>query len=166
MHLRNAAGRAMSGTGKSSLSQRCIQDSVIRISHVSKSGEGDTLTTRATMLLDRRWWLPAVDTPGIREFGVDCAARIGAFYPWPLGLKCRFTGSHVREEPGCAVMEGLRNRRVFEPQSPRHSERKFLDDCQVTKADLQETRTWRTRTPPYRLGARARSATPKRRYGV
>ena len=55
----------------------------------------------------------AVDTPGIRAFGLSGLRRheLAAFYPEiaSLALKCRFNNcSHV-EEPGCAVTEGLEN---------------------------------------------------------
>ena len=106
----------MSGTGKSSLISAVHPGLSLRISHVSKSGEGRHTTTQATMMgLDIGGFV--VDTPGIREFGLSGLRRheLAAFYPEiaPLALKCRFNNcSHV-EEPGCAVMEGLRNGAVY-----------------------------------------------------
>ena len=102
----------MSGTGKSSLISAVQPGLNLRISHVSKSGEGRHTTTQATMLgLDFGGFV--VDTPGIRQFGLSGLRRheLTAFYPEiaSLAFECRFNNcSHV-EEPGCAVAEGLRN---------------------------------------------------------
>ena len=129
----------MSGTGKSSLISAVQPGLSLRISHVSKSGEGRHTTTQATMLgLDIGGF--AVDTPGIRAFGLSGLRRheLAAFYPEiaSLALKCRFNNcSHV-EEPGCARDGGPGEwRSAFEPlplfsSNPRNAveSREILDD--------------------------------------
>ena len=105
----------MSGTGKSSLISATQPGLNLRISHVSKSGEGRHTTTQATMF-GLGFGGFVVDTPGIREFGLSGLRRheLAAFYPEiaSLALMCRFSNcSHV-EEPDCAVAEGVANSSV------------------------------------------------------
>ena len=102
----------MSGTGKSSLISATQPGLNLRISHVSKSGDGRHTTTQATMFALGFGGF-VVDTPGIREFGLSGLRRheLAAFFPEiaSLAFKCRFNDcSHV-EEPGCAVLESLEN---------------------------------------------------------
>lgn len=83
----------------------------LRTSAVSDfSGQGRHTTTQVTMLtLEMGGFV--VDTPGIREFGLNGLRRseLASFYPETIALahRCRFGDcSHMRE-PGCAVITAV-----------------------------------------------------------
>ncbi|MSP11679.1 MAG: ribosome small subunit-dependent GTPase A [Chloroflexi bacterium] len=97
----------VSGVGKSSLLTAVQPDLNLRTASVSEfSGDGRHTTTQVSL-----WSLEmggfAIDTPGIREFGLAGLSRseLAVFYPEManLGQGCRFSDcSHVHE-PDCAV---------------------------------------------------------------
>lgn len=97
----------MSGVGKSSLLTTAYPDLDLRTGAVSEhSGEGRHTTTQAVWLaLDDE--TAAVDTPGIREFGLsglhkaDLAAYFTEFEPY--APDCRFNNCTHINEPDCAV---------------------------------------------------------------
>lgn len=97
----------LSGVGKSSLLSAVEPGLVLRARTVSeKSGEGRHTTTQANM-----WPLTAggyvVDTPGIRELGLNGLrqADLIDFYPEiaEAAAACRFGNCTHSHEPGCAV---------------------------------------------------------------
>ena len=101
-----------SGVGKSSLIRALIPGIDIRIGELS-SGESKGRHTTTTA---RVFHLPGggdlIDSPGIREFGLDHLDRAQIeqgfieFRQW-LG-RCRFRDCRHQQEPGCALHEALR----------------------------------------------------------
>lgn len=101
----------LSGVGKSSLLAAVQPGLNLRTSAVSDfSGQGRHTTTQVTMLeLEMGGFV--VDTPGIREFGLNGLRRseLASFYPEiaAAARRCRFGDcSHLRE-PGCAVIAAV-----------------------------------------------------------
>ncbi len=97
----------LSGVGKSSLLNTLVPGFQLRTKHVSiKRHEGRHTTTQAIMLP-----LPfggyVVDTPGIRDMGVNgmVPAELIAYYPdmAQFATQCRFADCTHLHEPGCGV---------------------------------------------------------------
>ncbi len=105
-----------SGVGKSSLIRALIPGIDIRVGELS-SGESKgrhTTTTARLFHLPRGGDL--IDSPGIREFGLDHLDRAQIeqgfieFREW-LG-RCRFRDCRHQQEPGCALLEAFREGRI------------------------------------------------------
>ncbi|MEQ8358928.1 MAG: ribosome small subunit-dependent GTPase A [Cytophagales bacterium] len=105
-----------SGSGKSSLLNYLKPDLDLRTAEISKfSNKGKHTTTFATMY-DLGEQTKIIDTPGIKEFGIEDleAYEISMFFPdlKDFALECRFnTCTHVHE-PGCAVIDALENAQI------------------------------------------------------
>jgi ribosome biogenesis GTPase / thiamine phosphate phosphatase len=99
----------LSGVGKSSLLTSVEPGLQLKTGHISEfSGQGRHTTTQVTL-----WSLAAggyvIDTPGIREFGLEGVTRsdLALYYP-DLGAfssACRFSNCTHRHEPDCAVRD-------------------------------------------------------------
>lgn len=105
-----------SGSGKSSLLNYLKPDLDLRTAEISKfTNKGKHTTTFANMYdIDDKTRI--IDTPGIKEFGIEDieAYEISMFFPDLKGfaMNCRFnTCTHVHE-PGCAVIEALENAQI------------------------------------------------------
>lgn len=101
-----------SGVGKSSLINALCRQEMLSTSGVSDStGKGRHTSTRREMVL-----LPQsgvlIDTPGVREFGIT-SGETGTLSFLPdisrLEQSCRFTNCTHTNEPGCAVIEAVKN---------------------------------------------------------
>lgn len=107
-----SAGRTIafigsSGVGKSTLVNTLIGEDVIRTSGLRNDGQGRHTTTRREAIL-----LPAggvlIDTPGMRELGLDSADIDRAFSDIEeLSSQCRFSDCKHESEPGCAVQAAI-----------------------------------------------------------
>ena len=102
-----------SGVGKSSLLNRLLPEVNARIGEVSDAtGKGRHTTTTA-----RLYHLPdsgaLIDSPGIREFGLWNVSPKQLAQGFPEFVKrkdeCRFRDCQHRNEPGCAIFEGIEN---------------------------------------------------------
>ena len=96
-----------SGVGKSTLINRLMGKEVLTTSGVRKDDKGRHTTTRKELLL-----LPGggvvIDTPGMREFGVESVDLSKSFSDIDnLSQKCRFSDCTHSSEPGCAVKQAL-----------------------------------------------------------
>lgn len=96
----------LSGVGKSSLLAAVQPGLAIRTGEVSARGEGRHTTVVARLIpLDGGG--AVVDTPGIREFGLDDLPRheLAGFFPEiaAVARECRFKDCAHGDEPGCAV---------------------------------------------------------------
>ncbi|GAB4353642.1 MAG: small ribosomal subunit biogenesis GTPase RsgA [Gammaproteobacteria bacterium] len=98
-----------SGVGKSSLIKAVIPDREIRIGELSEaSGQGRHTTTTTTL-----YHLPTggevIDSPGVREFGLQETDPLkiarGFVDMRPFIGQCRFRDCRHRGEPGCALRE-------------------------------------------------------------
>jgi ribosome biogenesis GTPase len=99
-----------SGAGKSSLINRVLPGVALRTGEISDaSGKGRHTTTAAQLVRvpgDRAY---AVDTPGVKEFGLlGVASReLALHFPeFPVPDGCRFQDCRHEFEPGCAVRTG------------------------------------------------------------
>ncbi|HXF58605.1 MAG TPA: ribosome small subunit-dependent GTPase A [Candidatus Saccharimonadales bacterium] len=121
-----------SGVGKSSILRRLFPDLVIETATVSeKSGKGKHTTTSA-----RLYPLPegghVIDTPGVRSvaLGTTTVAETGAVFPEIREAgPCRFGNCTHRMEPGCSVLEGVRQGSIPENVYARY--RKLLEEVEV-----------------------------------
>jgi len=103
-----------SGTGKSSLLNRLLPGVLLRTGEVSQqSGKGRHTTTAAQLVRIADSDAYAVDTPGVKEFGLlGVASRdLALHFPeFPVPDRCRFQNCRHLEEPGCAVAAGAKDR--------------------------------------------------------
>lgn len=99
-----------SGVGKSSLINRLFPDVGAAVGALSEAaGKGRHTTTTA-----RFYPVPGgavIDSPGIREFGVECAdpqtLMAGFVELAPFAAQCRFRDCTHREDPGCAIVAAI-----------------------------------------------------------
>lgn len=100
-----------SGVGKSSLINRMIEGTSLRVGELSvSSGEGRHTTVNSILLP-----LPAgggvIDSPGVRDYApalVDAAdVAVGFREIAAAAQRCRFANCRHLREPGCAVISGV-----------------------------------------------------------
>ncbi|MGL4791584.1 MAG: ribosome small subunit-dependent GTPase A [Anaerotignaceae bacterium] len=96
-----------SGVGKSTLINILMGEEIMATSHIDKADKGRHTTTTREMLI-----LPnggvVIDTPGMRELGVESANLSMAFSDIDqLSLQCRFKDCTHKNEPNCAVLEAI-----------------------------------------------------------
>jgi ribosome biogenesis GTPase len=97
-----------SGVGKSTLINRLAGGEILSTSEIRKADDrGRHTTTRRELLV-----LPGggivIDTPGMRELGVESVDLARAFADIDaLSAKCRFGDCTHKNEPGCAVRAAL-----------------------------------------------------------
>ena len=102
-----AAFIGSSGVGKSTLINRLTGGASIKTGDVRRDGKGRHTTTRRELIM-----LPGggmlIDTPGMRELGIDSANLGRAFADIEaLALQCRFSDCAHESEPGCAVRAAI-----------------------------------------------------------
>lgn len=100
-----------SGVGKSTLVNSIIPDMDIKTLEVSEwSGKGMHTTTYAQMH-DLSFGGKLIDTPGIRELGLNDLepTELSQYYPEMREVlqQCKFNNCLHKEEPGCAVKEAV-----------------------------------------------------------
>lgn len=104
-----------SGVGKSSLINRLFPEVAAAVGSLSEAeAKGRHTTTTA-----RFYPVPGgavIDSPGIREFGVECsdpqALMAGFVELAPLAARCRFRDCTHRQEPGCAIVAAIQRGEV------------------------------------------------------
>ena len=104
---RTATFLGSSGVGKSTLINALLGESRMQTSALSGEDRGRHTTTHRELLL-----LPGggvvIDTPGMRELGVDAVDLARTFADIEaLAEKCRFRDCTHTGEPGCAVRQAL-----------------------------------------------------------
>lgn len=108
-----------SGVGKTSLLRALLNEPVGRVAEVNHStGKGRHTTTSAVMFFGpgaSRW----IDTPGVREFGLDgiLPEQLVHFYPEFRELQCALPHCHHVGEAGCCAESLPRHasyRRIYE----------------------------------------------------
>lgn len=107
-----AAGRTVafigsSGVGKSTLINRLFGREVMHTQGLRNDDKGRHTTTSRELLI-----LPeggaVIDTPGMRELGIDHADLEESFLDiMALQSECRFNDCRHEKEPGCAIREAL-----------------------------------------------------------
>lgn len=96
-----------SGVGKSTLVNMLVGEDIIRTSGLRNDGQGrHTTTHREAILLPGGGVL--IDTPGMRELGLDAADIDRTFSDVEeLATRCRFSDCQHESEPGCAVQAAI-----------------------------------------------------------
>lgn len=113
LHGQSSVFVGQSGVGKSSLIQALVPAENLRIGALSRGEAKGTHTTTTAFL----YQLPAggelIDSPGIREFGLgplDSDSLIAGFREFrPFLGHCRFRDCQHRQEPGCALLQALKD---------------------------------------------------------
>lgn len=100
-----------SGVGKSSIVAVLLPDLDVRVGAVSAATGLGSHTTSVTLWYDLPSGGALVDSPGVRQYGVETLARddvrAGFREIAALGERCRFNDCLHVVEPGCAVRAGL-----------------------------------------------------------
>lgn len=96
-----------SGVGKSTLINRLLGEDIIETNGVRNDDKGRHTTTRREMYL-----LPGggavIDTPGMREIGIESADLSKTFADIDqLSDQCKFSDCTHRNEPNCAVQDAI-----------------------------------------------------------
>ena len=104
-----------SGVGKSTLINVLMENEVLAVNEIRKDDRGRHTTTRRC-LMRLGDGTAIIDTPGMREFaladaddGVTAAFKDVA----ELARQCRFSDCRHRTEPGCAVLDGVEEERLY-----------------------------------------------------
>lgn len=98
-----------SGVGKSTLINRLAGGEILQTSDIRKDGKGRHTTTRRQLLLLQNGGI-VIDTPGMRELGVESADLSRAFADIDkLSKQCKFCDCSHQNEPGCAVQRAIQN---------------------------------------------------------
>ena len=105
-----------SGVGKSTLINRLMGEDRLETKVVSVTGEGTHTTARRQLLLQDNGAM-LIDTPGMREFGLlgtsdGLDERFSEICD--LSIACRFADCTHTAEPGCAVLEAVKNDELSE----------------------------------------------------
>ena len=105
-----------SGVGKSSLVQCLLPEREIRIGAVSEASGRGRHTTSAATLYHLASGGDLIDAPGLSDFGPDSVTpeRLTEAFPEfrPLLGTCKFRDCSHRNEPGCALLEALREGKI------------------------------------------------------
>jgi len=106
-----------SGVGKSSMLNALTGHDLMKTGEISISAEkGRHVTTHRRLFVLEEGGL-IIDTPGMREVGLlDAEEGLGEVFSdfAEMRKNCRFIDCTHTHEPGCAVLEGLRNGEVDE----------------------------------------------------
>lgn len=133
-----------SGVGKSSLINKIIGENTIETNETRNDDKGRHTTTRREMFI-----LPdggvLIDTPGMREIGIESADLSKAFMDIDeISTRCKFTDCTHTNEPKCAVQEainqGLLSNERFESYLKLKKEMKYenLNSKQIEKNKISE----------------------------
>lgn len=98
-----------SGVGKTTLINRLLGENVYETKEIRNDDKGKHTTTRRELIA-----LPngcvVIDTPGMRELGVESADLSKTFVDIDeLSLSCKFSDCTHTNEPKCAVREAVKN---------------------------------------------------------
>ncbi len=105
-----------SGVGKSTLINRLMGEDRLETKGVSVTGEGTHTTSRRQLLLQDNGAM-LIDTPGMREFGLlGTSDGLDESFSeiHDLSIACRFADCTHTDEPGCAVLEAVKNDELSE----------------------------------------------------
>lgn len=102
-----AAFIGSSGVGKSTLINALVGDERLHTAEIRGDDKGRHTTTRRELILLPQGGI-VIDTPGMREIGVDSADIAKAFADIDaLTAQCRFHDCTHKCEPGCAVIAAI-----------------------------------------------------------
>ncbi len=96
-----------SGVGKSTLINKLIDSELIATAEIGRDDKGRHTTTGREMFLSPLGGV-LIDTPGMRELGIDGADIDKTFDDIEqLATKCKFNDCTHTKEPGCAILLAL-----------------------------------------------------------
>ncbi len=96
-----------SGVGKSTLINALIGTQALETQDIRKNEKGKHTTTHRELFLLPQGGM-VIDTPGMRELGIDSADLAQSFGDVEkLAQKCRFSDCSHHSEPGCAVQKAI-----------------------------------------------------------
>lgn len=108
----------MSGVGKSSLINRIEPELHLKTALISEAHDTGKHTTTFAEMFELKEGGYIIDTPGLRSFGmIDMQKEeISHFFPeiFRTASQCRFYNCTHTHEPGCAVIEALRQGKISE----------------------------------------------------
>lgn len=103
-----------SGVGKSTLINRLAGQNILPTREIDKNDKGRHATTRRELLVLANGGI-VIDTPGMRELGVESVNLSKAFSDIDeLAKQCRFNDCSHQSEPGCAVQAAIKNGELTE----------------------------------------------------
>lgn len=109
-----AAFIGSSGVGKSTLINALAGQELLQTADIGQNDKGRHTTTRRELLLLPKGGV-VIDTPGMREIGLDSADIAKAFADIDaLSELCRFRDCTHKNEPGCAVRAAVENAELDE----------------------------------------------------
>jgi ribosome biogenesis GTPase / thiamine phosphate phosphatase len=103
-----------SGVGKSTLINRLLGEDIIETREIRKDDKGKHATTRRELIV-----IPSggavIDTPGMREIGVESVNLVKTFADIEeFTERCRFKDCLHENEPGCAVRKAIEEGMITE----------------------------------------------------
>ena len=105
-----------SGVGKSSLVQTLLPDEKIRVGYLHQQTRLGRHTTSTARLYSYKGGGSIIDSPGIRDFGLEQISRTdveqGFIDIRKFAHHCRFRDCRHRQEPGCAVTDAIQKGRL------------------------------------------------------
>lgn len=106
-----------SGVGKTTLINRLIGENIFPTNAVrDKDGKGRHVTARRQLIILERGGM-IIDTPGMRELGnigVETGLKVTFKDILNLAQNCRFKNCTHTSEPGCSVIEAVKNGELSE----------------------------------------------------
>ncbi|WP_188455706.1 ribosome small subunit-dependent GTPase A [Virgibacillus oceani] len=133
-----------SGVGKSTLINKMIGENILETNGIRNDDKGRHTTTRREMFVIPNGGV-VIDTPGMRELGIESADLSRTFTDIDgLAAKCKFNDCTHTSEPKCAVNEaistGLLPRDRFESYLKLKKEAKYdgLTSRQIENEKLNE----------------------------
>lgn len=103
-----------SGVGKSTLINRLAGREILQTSEIGKDDKGRHTTSRRQLLVLQNGGI-VIDTPGMRELGVESVDLSRAFADIDkLAQQCKFHDCSHQSEPGCAVQRAIQHGELTE----------------------------------------------------
>ncbi len=98
-----------SGVGKSTLINHLLEKQVLATAELRQNEKGKHTSTRRELMVLPQGGL-VIDTPGMREIGVDTADLSKSFSDiGELASACKFRDCTHQTEPGCAIQKALKD---------------------------------------------------------
>lgn len=98
-----------SGVGKSTIINHLTGVDILKTKEIREDGKGKHTTTHRQLILLPNGGI-VIDTPGMRELGIEAADFSNTFADIEgLASQCRFSNCTHTTEPGCAIIRAIEN---------------------------------------------------------